>query len=114
MALQKNIATKSGIILSYWRIAEISVNQDSKIATITVYPYSSIYSRQDGKQPVHSEDIRIKVEDFDYSDSDYEEMTNLDYTDHFAPAALNKYENIYVCAYNYLKGLPMFDGAIDI
>lgn len=114
MAIQKDIVTDSGIVLSYWRIVEINVNQQEKIAKITVYPYASTYARVSGKPPVYSEMINIKVEDFDYSESDYEEMTNLDYTNNFAPEALSKYDNIYACAYNYLKGLPKFDGAIDV
>lgn len=113
MALQKDIVVESGITLSYWRIVEINVNQNEKNAKLVVYPYLSTYARISGKPPVYSEAKNIKVEDLDYSDSDYEEMTNLDYTDHFSPDALNNYENIYVCAYNYLKGLPMFKGAID-
>ena len=114
MAIQKDIVTDSGVVLSYWRIVEVNVNQDTKQAKIIVYPYVSEYARVSGKPPVHSEDMRIVVEDLDYSGSDFDEMSLLDYTNNFSPNAMDEDSNIYVCAYNYLKGLPKFEGAIDV
>jgi hypothetical protein len=115
MALYKDIQTKSGFVLSYWRLTGIELNNEQKYARLIVTPYVSSDARQNGLLPVLGEIRRYTVEDIDYANTKYASRTLLDYSDHFTPEKLEVCGlDVYKAAYQYLKGLPEFEGAIDI
>lgn len=115
MALNKKIKTASGVTPRYWRITHVEVDSPAGTASIILSPYLTEQARQDGFGEIRSERRRITVRDFDYSGTEYADRSSLDYTNYFSPAAQAAAgRNIYQVAYEYIKGLPEFEGATDI
>lgn len=115
MALLKPVTTKSGITLSYWRITYFDINSIKKEARITVSPYINAEARESGAEPVSEYEKKLFFRNFDYSGTDYEEKTNMEFDDHFSADVLENYPgNIYEYLYNYIKTLPDFEGAEDV
>lgn len=114
MALNKSITVDSGQKLAYWQISSVSLEKGMGRAVIKVVPYVSEAARQAGKLPVDAYAQTYYVRDMDYRGTEYEELTNLDYTAHFAPDVIEASDvDIYKMAYGYIKALPMFEGATD-
>lgn len=115
MALHKEVTVKSGFKVSYWKLKGIEMDNSRGTARLTIMPYVSKTAREKGLEPVQSETRSFIVRDYDYGGTDYAAQTRQDYTEHFAPAALEAAGlDIYKVAYGYLKRLPEFAGAKDI
>lgn len=115
MALYKEIAAKSGVVLRYWRIGRVEVDNEARLARLAVLPYVSAEARQQGLPYLAGEVRQLIIKDYDFSGTEYESRSNLDYTQNFSPAALEKAgKDLYKVAYGYLKGLPSFAEAEDI
>lgn len=113
MALYLPKLTKQGFEINYWIIQSLDIDRAKETIVIRVVPYASQAAYQAGMKPVSDEKVIIRVKDVVYPSAEYGE-TMLDYTEHFSTASLvaaNK--NIYQVAYEYIKGLPEFEGAID-
>ena len=116
MGLVKNIETRSGIIVSYWKITDWKINLNGKAIDIILTPYISNEKRLNGYDPVHDE-IR-KVRATDYYKGEGCPYNRTDYTDYFSPSALEKAakegKTIYNIMYEYVKThAPEFELAED-
>lgn len=104
MALKKQIETPFGYLAEYFRITEI--NQDRKQVALHIDLYKDAAARNAGKQPLIRNFIAKAFNNslsgggfrytFELNDWQFEN------------------ENVYDCAYAYLKTLPFFDGAVDV
>ena len=102
MAIKKQITSDNGVVIEYHRIAMVKIDTNQQ-NTILVYSYISEAERQiekdyaDGKyRDVDEVLIKWPYVDAQYLNCDYDgEMT------------ISK-------AYEYLKTLPVFEGAADI
>lgn len=105
MALIKEIETRSGITVEYWKITDWKINQYAKSMDITLTPYISSKTRIDGYDPVRDEVRKIRATDY-ITKSDTG-MSRTDYTDYFSPEALEKSaqegKTIYNVMYDYIK-----------
>lgn len=99
MALLKEITTRSGLTVSYWKITDWKINQSAKSMDITLTPYVSSKTRTEGFEPVRDEVRKIRATDYS--------NVRTDYTDNFSPDALDKaaQENrsIYKVMYDFIK-----------
>lgn len=117
MALKKEIKTRSGFSVSYWKITDWKINQTAKSMDITLTPYISSQTRQEGYDPVRDEVIKVRVIDYYVKEGSPINRTN--YTDYFSPIALEKAakegRSIYEVMYDYIKEHDEnFKGAEDI
>ena len=116
MALIKEIKTRSGIIVAYWKITDWKINQSAKSMDITLTPYVSSKTRADGYDPVRDEVRKIRATD--YITKNDIGMSRTDYTDYFSPEALEKNakdgKTVYHVMYDYIKEKqPEFISAVD-
>lgn len=117
MALIKEIKTRSGIIVAYWKITDWKINQLAKSIDITLTPYISSQTRIDGYDPVRDE-VR-KVRAVDYFVEENSPLNRTDYTDYFSPEALAQSalrgKSIYHIMYDYIKNKYIeFADAVDL
>jgi len=60
MALLKELEVKNtGIIASYWKIAETHINWNTKSAVITLFGFVDEQARRDEKQPIDVKQIQF-------------------------------------------------------
>lgn len=104
MALIKEMKTRSGIVVDYWKITDWKINQSSKSVDIILTPYVSSQTRQNGYDPVRDEVRKIRATDYGKEDSS---LKRTDYTNYFSPSALDRYaeegKSIYQVMYDYIK-----------
>ncbi len=109
MALIKEIKTKSGTTVSYWKITDWKINQTAKSMDITLTPYISSSTRSEGYDPVRDEIRKIRATDY---------INRTSYTDYFSPAALESAakegKSIYQVMYDYIRTQDEFKGAENI
>jgi len=114
MALYLPKTTKEGFEINYWIVQSIEIDREKETAIIRAVPYASQTAHQAGRKPVDSEKIIVRVKDIVYPSEEYGE-TMMHYTEYFSTEALAASgKNIYQVAYEYIKGLPEFEGATDI
>lgn len=116
MGLIKEIESRSGIIVSYWKITDWKINQSAKAIDIILTPYISNQSRQQGYDPVRDEVRKVRASDYFKAEGSLNNRS--DYTDYFSPAALEKAaqegKTIYNIMYEYVKThAPEFELAED-
>lgn len=112
MALQKTIMSRAGFEMSYWKITNWRPKIGQKAFDITLTPYISNQTRQDGLEAITTEQEIIKI-----SDAPNLGITN--YTDYFSPEALERSalegKDVYKIMYNYIKlKVSKFKDATDI
>lgn len=117
MAIIKELTTKSGITVSYWKITDWKINQSAKSVDIVLTPYISSQTRNEGYDPVRDEVRKIRATDYFVKDGS--SINRSDYTDYFSPSALEKSakdgKTIYHIMYDYIKEkYPEFTDAVDI
>ena len=117
MALLKEIETKSGVVVSYWKITDWKINMAAKSVDITLTPYVDTKTRQNGYEPVR--DAVQKIRATDYYVKEGSPTNRTDYTDYFSPNALNEMaqnqKSIYQVMYEYIKShVEDFKEAKDI
>ena len=117
MALKKEIKTRSGFSVSYWKITDWKINQTAKSMDITLTPYISNKTRQEGYDPVRDEVIKVRATDYYIKEGSPSNRTN--YTEYFSPTALENAakegKSIYQVMYEYIKTHNVkFEGAEDI
>ena len=112
MALIKEVTTKEGLTVSYWKIFNIKIDRDKKLATFSLFPWISKATYQSGASPFKLAAVNIRVEDIIYPEgTPYPSI--LHYTDYFSPEALDGKE-IYATIYQYVKRfIPTFENAED-
>lgn len=105
MALKKELNTRSGFSVSYWKITDWKINQTAKSMDITLTPYISSQTRQDGYDPVRDEVLKVRATDYYVKEGSSINRTN--YTDYFSPTALENAakegRSIYQVMYDYIK-----------
>lgn len=103
MAIKKDITSRSGITLSYWKISDWRVILSQNSLQITLVPYVSSETRTDGLEPINEEIRKIRV-------------IGEDYNNIFSPEALDKTDiSIYKLMYNYIKeNIDEFKDSEDI
>ena len=105
MALKKEIKTRSGFSVSYWKITDWKINQTAKSMDITLTPYISSQTRQDGYDPVRDEVLKVRATDYYVKEGSLTNRTN--YPDYFSPTALENAakegRSIYQVMYDYIK-----------
>ena len=116
MGLIKEIETRSGIVVSYWKITDWKIHLTAKAIDIILTPYISNQSRKDGYDPVRDEIRKVRASDFYKMDNHPDNRTN--YTDYFSPEALEQAakegKTIYNIMYEYVKThAPEFELAED-
>lgn len=117
MALIRELTTKSGITVSYWKITDWKINQSAKSVDIILTPYISSQTRIDGYDPVRDEVRKIRATDYFVKEGS--SVNRTDYTDYFSPSALEKSakngETVYHVMYNYIKKKhPEFTDSDDV
>ena len=114
MALYLPKTTKQGFEVNYWIIQSLDIDREKETVVIRVVPYASQAAHEASLKSVDSEKVIVRVKDIVYPSKEYGE-TMMHYTEHFGVEALvASGKNIYQVAYEYIKGLPEFEGAIDI
>lgn len=116
MGLIKNIETRSGVIVSYWKITDWKINQNAKSVDIILTPYISNEKRKSGYDPFRDEVRKIRISDYYRGEND--PVNRSDYTDYFSPEALERAakegKTIYNVMYEYVKThAPEFELAED-
>lgn len=116
MGLIKDIESRSGIIISYWKITDWKINLNAKSVDIILTPYISNEKRKEGYDPVRDEIRKVRVSDY-YIEKDHTNNRS-DYTDYFSPEALERAakegKTIYNIMYEYVKThAPEFELAED-
>ena len=116
MGLIKEIESRSGVIISYWKITDWKINQTIKAIDIILTPYISNEKRKEGYDPFRDE-VR-KVHASDYFKAEGYPNNRSDYTDYFSPEALERAakegKTIYNIMYEYVKThAPEFELAED-
>lgn len=105
MGLIKNIETRSGITVSYWKITDWKINQTIGAVDIVLTPYISNANRQAGYDPIRDEVRRVRASD--YYKGENNPCNRTEYTDYFSPEALEraaaKGKTIYNVMYEYVK-----------
>lgn len=105
MALYKEIKTKSGVPVSYWKITDWKINQNAKSVDMILTPYLNQNTRENGYEPLRDEVRKIRATDYFISEGN--SMNRTDYTDYFSPTALEKAasdgKSIYQVMYDYIK-----------
>lgn len=114
MALIKDIITRSGVVVSYWKISDWRINQSVKSMDITLTPYISNEARKEGYEPLRDEIRKIRAVDFSSKN-----FIQNDYSNWFSPEALEKAasqgKTIYNVMYDYIKYKdPEFKDAGDM
>ena len=116
MGLIQNIETRSGIMVSYWKITDWKISEAAHAIDIILTPYISSSARQNGYDPVRDEVRKIRASD--YYKGEGAPVNRSDYTDYFSPKALElaaqEGKTIYNVMYEYIKThSPEFNLAID-
>ena len=116
MGLYQQIMTRSGFIVSYWKITDWKINQNAQVAEIILTPYISNQTRQEGYDPVRDEVRKVRASDYHVQGGSLVDRS--DYTDYFSPAALERAakegKTIYNVMYEYVKThAPEFELAED-
>ena len=105
MGLIQEIETRSGIIVSYWKITDWKINQTARAADIILTPYISNDNRKAGYDPVRDEVRKIRATDY-YARENHPSNRS-DYTNYFSPEALEgaakEGKTIYNVMYEYIK-----------
>lgn len=116
MAIIKELTTKSGITVSYWKITDWKINQSAKSVDIILTPYVSSQTRIDGYEPLRDEVRKIRATDYFVKEGS--SVNRSDYTDYFSPTALEdgakNGKTVYHIMYGYIKEkYPEFVDASD-
>lgn len=111
MALLKTVTTDAGFKVKFWKVEELRIDRSNARVNIMVAPWVSKAAYQNGKPFVKTAAKTIRVVDLEYPEGSGFE-SKLDYTEWFSPEALEGKE-IYAQAYDYLKTVPFFSGAVD-
>ena len=105
MAIIKELISKSGITVSYWKITDWKINQSAKSVDIILTPYISSKTRINGYEPVRDEVRKIRATDYFVTEGS--SVNRSDYTDYFSPCALEKSakdgKTVYHIMYDYIK-----------
>lgn len=114
MALKKTITSRSGFELSYWKIVSWRIDLPRKMVDITLIPFVSSETREEGLEPVNEERRQIKV--YDRINNTHPEKSTYNYSENFSPEALEKAGvDIYKLMYEYIKNhVTEFSDAQDI
>lgn len=119
MALLKEIISKQGIKLTYWRIGQRIIDPIKKEIHFELLPYIDEQTRRDGHEPFESEKIRVDMYDCSpklikvLNDDGIEEEQIIQthvFDDYFSPQALeasgkNEVEASYIYAKENLQEL---------
>ena len=115
MALIKEIESRSGVKVSYWKITDWRINQSGHSVDIVLTPYISNEARLNGYEPLRDEVRKVRAIDYIGHDG---QLVHSNYTDYFSPSALEKAakegKTIYNIMYEYVKThAPEFELAED-
>jgi hypothetical protein len=99
MALKKSVTTPQGYQAEYFKISKLW--QTKRNVGMQLALYKDQAARNSGKAPV---DPNFSVKSILRDDGFSFELTESQFEN----------ENVYQCAYNYLKSLPIFSGAEDV
>lgn len=106
MAIRKQIDLSSGYMAEYIRIS--AIKQDKTKISLTLDIYKDQAARNDGKPPVIANFIKKVM-----MTGNFLSRGNSAYSFDLTQSQFDN-DNIYECAYEYLKTLPIFDGATDV
>ena len=114
MALKKQIQSRAGFLLEYWRIGDWRIFMQHNIMDICLIPYLSSKTRENGLEPINEEIRKVRV--FDAVNKIDPEKSKFGFSEHFSPAALESAgKDIYKLMYQYIKDhVPEFAGAEDV
>lgn len=108
MALQKDYETKEGYIANYWRITAVHLTAQNKADSFTLLVYKDKDSRDANKSPIGT----AKHYTFPVYDENTAEIIM---PSPFIFSQMDKTGiNPYTIAYDWLKTLPEFSGALDV
>ena len=97
MALQKAITLDNGYEANYWVVSNVEIYKNTN-TQISVLLYLNEQTKQDGKRNVYAKGYSVSGEAWDT---------------YFANTVLDT-ANPFKSAYDYLKTLDEFQGAIDV
>ncbi len=105
--------SRAGFNMEYWRITDWHIRMTQNLMDITLTPYVSSQTREDGLEPINEEIRKIRV--YDDIDKNVPENSTYVYTENFSPQALeNAQIDIYKLMYEYIKNnVSEFEGAKD-
>jgi len=97
MALQKAITLDNGYDANYWVVSNVEIDKNTH-TQISVVLYLNAQTKQDGKRNVYAKGYSVSGEAWDT---------------YFANSVLDT-ANPFKSAYDYLKTLDEFQGAINV
>jgi len=113
MALYKEVLSKQGVKLSYWRIGKRIMDSTTKEVHFEILPYVNEETRRNGCNYLESAKIRIDMfdnspivtKDIDVDGTEKEVVTYSHvYDDYFSPQVLTQTgQNEVEAMYNYIK-----------
>jgi hypothetical protein len=67
MALQKNIESQYGVILSYWKVTRLNIEWHEKIAEVFMAGWPNQQTRENGVQPLEYKSFVFRYNDWPFT-----------------------------------------------
>ncbi len=67
MALQKNIESQYGVILSYWKVTRLNIEWHEKIAEVFMAGWPNQQTRENGVQPLEYRSFVFRHDDWPFT-----------------------------------------------
>lgn len=91
MAILSNVHV-NGVEATYFKIRDISINNEKHLILFTVYGYASIEARKNKENAIYAKTYEVYYEDIGYTTK----------------------EDIFAILWKHVKGFEMFEGYIDL
>ena len=91
MAILSNVKI-NGVEATYFKIRDISINNEKHLILFTVYGYASIEARKNKKSAIYAQSYEVSYEDVGYTTK----------------------EDVFAILWEHVKGFEMFKGYIDL
>ena len=91
MAILSNVNI-DGVEATYFKIRDISINNEKHLISFTVYGYASIEARKNKENAIYAKSYEVSYEDVEYTTK----------------------EDIFAILWEHVRGFEMFKGYIDL
>ena len=88
MAILSNLPTSYGVEATFFRVRDISINDDKEKVLFNIYGYTSLQSRLNKENAIYIEPIELTYKELNYTTK----------------------EDIFALCWEYIKGLEKFKG----
>ena len=92
MGILSNIPTSFGVEATFFRVRDITINDDKEKVSFSIYGYSSVNSRLNKENAVYTENVEVTYEELGYTTK----------------------EDIFELCWNHVKSMDKFKGYVSL